>query len=194
MAPQTLVWTLFPVLLLGLGGSSHTSLLKVNKGLKVKRGQTAFLQEGDLQFNIPRQKDACKLEVVLNEPISQRVGKLLPEVTEQTSFKSLIVTTVRSGCVCYGGQWVTDLPLFFCRCLTVIICQMRSSMSTTAARCYRRTLSSSDCTGIVQRSLMLLSLSQQYDQLYVCAGSLRRRHTWRCSPSTWTLSSLTAAS
>lgn len=94
MAPQTLVWTLFPVLLLGLGGSSHTSLLKVNKGLKVKRGQTAFLQEGDLQFNIPRQKDACKLEVVLNEPISQRVGKLLPEVTEQTSFKLDLVVCV----------------------------------------------------------------------------------------------------
>lgn len=87
MAPQTLIWTLFPVVLLGLGSSSHTSLLKVNKGLKVKRGQTAFLQEGDLQFDIPRQKDACKLEVVLNEPITQRVGKLLPQVTEQTSFK-----------------------------------------------------------------------------------------------------------
>lgn len=87
MAPQTLIWTLFLVVLLGLGSSSHTSLLKVNKGLKVKRGQTAFLQEGDLQFNIPRQKDACKLEVVLNEPITQRVGKLLPQVTEQASLE-----------------------------------------------------------------------------------------------------------
>lgn len=87
MAPQTLIWTLFPVVLLGLGSSSHASLLKVNKGLKVKRGQTAFLQEGDLQFNIPRQKDACKLEVVLNEPITQRAGKLLPQVTEQASFQ-----------------------------------------------------------------------------------------------------------
>lgn len=82
MAPQTRVWTLIPVVLLGLSSTSQTSLLKVNKGLKVHRGQTAFLQEDDLQFHIPRQKDACKLEVVLNEPISQRVGKLLPQVRD----------------------------------------------------------------------------------------------------------------
>ncbi|CAL8326972.1 unnamed protein product [Lota lota] len=65
---------------LGLAGSSHGSLVKVNRGLKVKKGQTAFLQEGDLQFHIPRQRDACKVEVVANEPITQRVGKLTPEV------------------------------------------------------------------------------------------------------------------
>lgn len=81
MASQTCLWTFVPVILLGLSGTSQASLLKVNKGLKVKRGQVAFLQEGDLQFHIPRQKDACKLEV-LNEPISQRVGKLLPQVRD----------------------------------------------------------------------------------------------------------------
>lgn len=83
MVPQTRLWTLVPVILLGLGSSWQASLLKVNKGLKVKRGQEAFLQEDDLQFHIPRQKDACKLEVVLNEPISQRVGKLLPQVSRE---------------------------------------------------------------------------------------------------------------
>ncbi|TWW63720.1 FRAS1-related extracellular matrix protein 1 [Takifugu flavidus] len=97
MAPQRLIWTLFLVVLLGLGSSSHTSLLKVNKGLKVKRGQTAFLQEGDLQFNIPRQKDACKLEVVLNEPITQRVGKLLPQVFD-CHYLSDEVKYVHNGC------------------------------------------------------------------------------------------------
>ncbi|KAF5895047.1 FRAS1-related extracellular matrix protein 1, partial [Clarias magur] len=56
------------------------SLVKTNHGLRVKRGQSAFLQEGDLQFHIPREKDACKLEVVLNEPITQRVGTLSPQV------------------------------------------------------------------------------------------------------------------
>lgn len=85
MASQTRLWTLVPVILLGLSSSSQASLLKVNKGLKVKRGQAAFLQERDLQFHIPREKDACKLEVVQNEPISQRVGKLLPQVTQQRS-------------------------------------------------------------------------------------------------------------
>ncbi len=75
---------MFPVLLLGMTCLSLGSLVKVNKGLRVKRGQTAYLQEGDLQFHIPRQKDACKVEVVLNEPITQRVGKLMPQVTEKT--------------------------------------------------------------------------------------------------------------
>lgn len=87
MAPQPRLWTLVPVILLGLSGSSQTSLLKVNKGLKVKRGQAVFLQEDDLQFHVPRQQDACKLEVVLNEPISQRVGKLLPQVTHRDPLK-----------------------------------------------------------------------------------------------------------
>ncbi|TNN46627.1 FRAS1-related extracellular matrix protein 1 [Liparis tanakae] len=78
---QTLAWTVLPVLLLGMTcPSSHGSLVKVNKGVKVKRGQSAYLQDGDLQFHIPRQKDACKVEVVLNEPITQRVGTLLPQV------------------------------------------------------------------------------------------------------------------
>ncbi|XP_041636155.1 FRAS1-related extracellular matrix protein 1a [Cheilinus undulatus] len=82
MAPtgKTFMRTLLPFLLLGITCSVHASLVKVNKGLKVKRGQSAYLQEGDLQFLIPRQKDACKVEVVLNEPITQRVGNLMPQV------------------------------------------------------------------------------------------------------------------
>lgn len=73
------------LLFLGMACLSHSSLVKINKGLKVQRGQAVYLQEGDLQFHIPRQKDACKVEVVLNEPITQRVGKLLPQVLERRS-------------------------------------------------------------------------------------------------------------
>uniref|UniRef100_UPI0037E8F5E3 FRAS1-related extracellular matrix protein 1a n=1 Tax=Semicossyphus pulcher TaxID=241346 RepID=UPI0037E8F5E3 len=99
MAPQghTLAWTLLPVLLLGVTCSSHGSLVKVNKGLKVKRGQAAYLQEGDLQFLIPRQKDACKVEVVLNEPITQRVGKLTPQVFD-CHYLADEVKYVHNGC------------------------------------------------------------------------------------------------
>uniref|UniRef100_A0AAR2M382 FRAS1-related extracellular matrix protein 1 n=1 Tax=Pygocentrus nattereri TaxID=42514 RepID=A0AAR2M382_PYGNA len=68
------------LLLLGLLHWTCGSLVKTNLGLRVKRGQSVFLQEGDLQFHIPRQKDACKLEVVLHEPITQRVGTLSPQV------------------------------------------------------------------------------------------------------------------
>lgn len=90
MSPQggTLVWTLLPVLLLGVTCLPHDSLVKVNKGLKVKQGQAAYLQEEDLQFHIPHQKDACKVEVVLNEPLTQRVGQLIPQVMEKYSIHS----------------------------------------------------------------------------------------------------------
>ncbi|XP_047425059.1 FRAS1-related extracellular matrix protein 1a isoform X2 [Mugil cephalus] len=91
---QTLAWTFLPVLLLGMASSS---LVKVNKGLKVKRGQSAYLQEGDLQFHIPHQKDACKVEVVLNEPITQRVGKLMPEVFD-CHYLADEVKYVHNGC------------------------------------------------------------------------------------------------
>lgn len=88
MAPQspTLARTVVPVLLLWMICSLNASLVKVNKGLKVNRGQTAYLQEDDLQFHIPRQKDVCKVEVVLNEPITQRVGKLMPQVSGKILF------------------------------------------------------------------------------------------------------------
>ncbi|KAG7255819.1 hypothetical protein CRUP_017528 [Coryphaenoides rupestris] len=71
-----LAWTLLLAQVLGLAGGS---LVTVNRGLRVKKGQAAFLQEGDLQFDIPRHGDSCKVEVVANEPITQRVGKLTPE-------------------------------------------------------------------------------------------------------------------
>ncbi|MED6245433.1 FRAS1- extracellular matrix protein 1, partial [Ataeniobius toweri] len=76
---------------------SQRWVLEVNKGLKVKRGQSAFLQEGDLQFHIPVQKDACKVEVVLNEPITQRVGKLVPQVFD-CHYLSDEVKYVHNGC------------------------------------------------------------------------------------------------
>ncbi|XP_056298988.1 FRAS1-related extracellular matrix protein 1a [Pseudoliparis swirei] len=95
---QTLAWTVLPVLLLGMTcPSSHGSLVKVNKGVKVKRGQSAYLQDGDLQFHIPRQKDACKVEVVLNEPMTQRVGKVLPQVFD-CHYLANEVKYVHNGC------------------------------------------------------------------------------------------------
>lgn len=48
--------------------------------MKVMKGQSVFLSEDDLKFSIPREKDVCKIEVVINEPITQRVGKLTPQV------------------------------------------------------------------------------------------------------------------
>ncbi|XP_057262241.1 FRAS1-related extracellular matrix protein 1 isoform X4 [Pezoporus wallicus] len=56
------------------------SFISVNLGVKVMKGQSVFLSEDNLKFSIPREKDACKVEVVINEPITQRVGKLTPQV------------------------------------------------------------------------------------------------------------------
>uniref|UniRef100_A0A8C6MF79 FRAS1-related extracellular matrix protein 1 n=1 Tax=Nothobranchius furzeri TaxID=105023 RepID=A0A8C6MF79_NOTFU len=89
--------TLLLVLLLGSSCLSHSSLVKVNRGLKVKQGQSAYLQEGDLQFHVPIQKDTCKLEVVLNEPITQRVGKLVPQVFD-CIYLAGEVKYVHNGC------------------------------------------------------------------------------------------------
>ncbi|XP_054656687.1 FRAS1-related extracellular matrix protein 1a [Dunckerocampus dactyliophorus] len=86
------------LLLLGITCScSNGSLVKVNKGLKVRRGQSAYLQEGDLQFTIPLHKDACKVEVVLNEPITQRVGRFLPQVFN-CQYRDNEVKYVHNGC------------------------------------------------------------------------------------------------
>ncbi|XP_067274903.1 FRAS1-related extracellular matrix protein 1a isoform X2 [Pseudorasbora parva] len=89
--------TYLPFLLLGLLHQIQGSLVKNNLGLKVKRGQSVFLQEGDLQFHIPRDKDACKLEVVLNEPITQRVGTLSPQVFD-CHFLADEVKYTHNGC------------------------------------------------------------------------------------------------
>ncbi|NXW50503.1 FREM1 protein, partial [Nyctiprogne leucopyga] len=56
------------------------SFISVNLGVKVMKGQSVFLSEDNLKFSIPREKDVCKVEVVINEPITQRVGKLTPQV------------------------------------------------------------------------------------------------------------------
>uniref|UniRef100_A0A6Q2ZGQ8 C-type lectin domain-containing protein n=1 Tax=Esox lucius TaxID=8010 RepID=A0A6Q2ZGQ8_ESOLU len=86
-----------PMLLLVLPGASHSSLVKTNLGLRVKRGRSACLQEGDLQFHIPHVKDACKVEVVLNEPITQRVGTLSPQVFD-CHYLADEVKYVHNGC------------------------------------------------------------------------------------------------
>lgn len=58
----------------------NSSFIKVNNGITVMKGQSGYLSEEDLQFSIPKEKDACKVEVIVNEPITQRVGKLSPQV------------------------------------------------------------------------------------------------------------------
>ncbi|XP_039766745.1 FRAS1-related extracellular matrix protein 1 isoform X3 [Ornithorhynchus anatinus] len=71
---------LFPLLLLTWSCLIDSSFISINRGMSVMKGQSAFLSVEDLQFSIPKEKDACKVEVVMDEPITQRVGKLTPQV------------------------------------------------------------------------------------------------------------------
>ncbi|XP_036442581.1 FRAS1-related extracellular matrix protein 1b isoform X2 [Colossoma macropomum] len=56
------------------------SVLRVKSGLQVIRGQSVSVTTEELQFNTDESSEACKVEVVLNEPVTQRVGKLTPQV------------------------------------------------------------------------------------------------------------------
>lgn len=79
MGVVVILWTLVAlshILLL----TQAESILRLNSGLRVIRGQSVPVTREELQFNTDRSSDACKVEVVLNEPVTQRVGKLTPQV------------------------------------------------------------------------------------------------------------------
>ncbi|KAI4899055.1 hypothetical protein NFI96_009052 [Prochilodus magdalenae] len=60
--------------------SQGESVLRVKSGLQVTRGQSVSVTTEEIEFNTDENSEACKVEVVLNEPVTQRVGKLTPEV------------------------------------------------------------------------------------------------------------------
>uniref|UniRef100_A0A3P8XA33 C-type lectin domain-containing protein n=1 Tax=Esox lucius TaxID=8010 RepID=A0A3P8XA33_ESOLU len=55
------------------------SLVQLNSGVQVGRGRSVYVTNKELQFNMD-QASECKVEVVLNEPVTQRVGRLTPQV------------------------------------------------------------------------------------------------------------------
>ncbi|XP_053428384.1 FRAS1-related extracellular matrix protein 1 isoform X11 [Nycticebus coucang] len=85
------------LLLLFLVGWASPTFISVNRGLRVMKGSSAFLSEDNLKFAVPREKDACKVEVVTNEPVTQRVGKLTPQVFD-CHFLPNEVKYVHNGC------------------------------------------------------------------------------------------------
>ncbi|XP_044612741.2 FRAS1-related extracellular matrix protein 1 isoform X6 [Equus asinus] len=85
------------LLLLLLPGWASPTFVSTNRGVRVVKGSSAFLSGDDLKFAIPKEKDACKVEVVMNEPITQRVGKLTPQVFD-CHFLPNEVKYVHNGC------------------------------------------------------------------------------------------------
>lgn len=51
----------------------------MNSGVEVARGRSVLVTERELKIATGPTVD-CKVEVVMNEPVTQRVGKLTPQV------------------------------------------------------------------------------------------------------------------
>ncbi|KAM4548346.1 FRAS1-related extracellular matrix protein 1b isoform 2-T4 [Odontesthes bonariensis] len=70
-----------PLLLLlqALTAVCGRSLVLVNSGVQVPRGRSVFITESELRLSVEPSAD-CKVEVVMNEPVTQRVGTLTPQV------------------------------------------------------------------------------------------------------------------
>ncbi|KAI5101073.1 fras-related extracellular matrix protein 1b isoform X1 [Silurus meridionalis] len=79
MGVVVLVWSLVALSHVPLLTQAQ-SVLRLNSGLRVIRGQSVPVTTEELQFNTDETSEACKVEVVLNEPVTQRVGKLTPQV------------------------------------------------------------------------------------------------------------------
>ncbi|KAI4828232.1 hypothetical protein KUCAC02_022337 [Chaenocephalus aceratus] len=61
------------LLLLAVTAICSGTLVVVNSGVKVTRGRSVFITEMELRINVGPTAD-CKVEVVMNEPITQRWG------------------------------------------------------------------------------------------------------------------------
>lgn len=90
--PKAQWFLLLQLLLLHLDRVSAT-FISINRGLRVMKGSSAFLSGDHLRVAVPKEKDACRLEVVMNEPVTQRVGKLSPQVGR-------VLFLFRHVCVC----------------------------------------------------------------------------------------------
>uniref|UniRef100_A0A3Q1AK86 FRAS1-related extracellular matrix protein N-terminal domain-containing protein n=1 Tax=Amphiprion ocellaris TaxID=80972 RepID=A0A3Q1AK86_AMPOC len=82
-------------LLLLLSASCSSTLVLVNSGVKVTRGRWVFVRRTELQISVDPTSD-CKVEVVMNEPVTQRVGRLTPQVFD-CSFLEDEVKYVHNG-------------------------------------------------------------------------------------------------
>ncbi|XP_070688078.1 FRAS1-related extracellular matrix protein 1b [Pempheris klunzingeri] len=70
-------------------------LVVVNTGVEVARGRSVFITERELKIGVDPAAD-CKVEVVMNEPVTQRVGRLTPQVFD-CSFLEDEVKYVHNG-------------------------------------------------------------------------------------------------
>ncbi|CAM5162590.1 unnamed protein product [Natator depressus] len=85
------------IFLVHLGHVEAAKLVFVNKGISVERGQVVYVRDNELRFNVPEERNPCKVEVVLNEPVTQRVGKPTPQIFD-CHFLPNEVKYIHNGC------------------------------------------------------------------------------------------------
>jgi len=104
-----------PLLLLlqALTAVCSRSLVMMNSGVQVPRGRSVFITESELRVSVEPSAD-CKVEVVMNEPVTQRVGTLSPQVRPAHFSQPTASSSV-------------ELPALFsvCRCSTAASCRTR---------------------------------------------------------------------
>ncbi|XP_028254833.1 FRAS1-related extracellular matrix protein 1b isoform X3 [Parambassis ranga] len=83
------------LLLLAVTAVCSRTLVLVNSGVEVTRGHAVYITEKELRISVEPTAD-CKVEVVMNEPMTQRVGRLTPQVFD-CSFLQDEVKYVHNG-------------------------------------------------------------------------------------------------
>lgn len=55
-----------------------------NRGISTERGQMAYITETKLGLDVPKESGSCKVGAVLNEPVTQKVGKQVLRVQDRS--------------------------------------------------------------------------------------------------------------
>ncbi|CAM2118993.1 FRAS1-related extracellular matrix protein 1-like [Caretta caretta] len=99
--------------LVHLGHVEAAKLVFVNKGISVERGQVVYVRDNELRFNVAEERNPCKVEVVLNEPVTQRVGKPTPQMFD-CHFLPNEVKYIHNGCPLLEEDHVraANLPVY----------------------------------------------------------------------------------
>lgn len=59
----------------------YAQIVMDSKELTVKIGRNVYLKRDDIRFSVTEKDDECRVEVVRNDPITQRVGYVEPHVS-----------------------------------------------------------------------------------------------------------------
>ncbi|KAH3695332.1 FRAS1-related extracellular matrix protein 1-like [Dreissena polymorpha] len=91
------VYGIIVVLLCLLPSFAHAALVLRTNTVTVKVGRTVFLSADDIVIRKSRKNDeGCRIEVVQNDPITQRVGVLQPKIFD-CQYQANIVQFIHSG-------------------------------------------------------------------------------------------------